>query len=702
MVSRQFRVPLRSARGYIVVLSSLLGIGTVLAAPGSLDPSFRNSGLLSILIGDPASAEPFSGGGASAVVQQRDGKLVFAGFRDDHGNFDFVALRVAVDGTPDETFGSHGIASVNFGVEDYAGSVVQQTDGKLVLAGTTFAFGEPVDIALARLNADGTLDSSFGHGGKTTLGLGGSHYASDLIQQSNGKFVVLGSTTPSLGPGLIPYRFFFARFNADGTLDPTFGTGGTTVVRFDTASYPSELVQGPDGKLVAVGSVALQSGGSDVGIVRLTPDGALDPLFDGDGKRTVDVDGNYDRAYAVAVQPDNTIFVAGSTGSTDQRALLLRVNADGSVDSNFHPAIVPDIYLRSIVAQADGKLAATGERHTGRRYINRFHKIRTAFDMILVRFESDGALDTAFGTDGVATADFGERNIPPISSGVALIQQFDGRYVAVARNSIGSFGAARFDDDAEFPGFIGLAASLTDQRVSDVTASVVTYTVRRTGGMTGAVSVEYATSPGSAEPGSDFESRSGTLTWADGDASDKIVEVSIINDTLAEVDEDFSLTLSAPTGGAQLAATDTVTTIVSGDVYGIVGLERSAETIAESVGSVTFTVLRAGSASGAVSVYYATSSGSAIVDSDFTSVSGTLSWADGDTTVRTITVNLTNDSTDENDETFTVTLSNPSGSAVLGSYFRATVTIVDDDSPAPTATATASGSWLYPCQRVSR
>ncbi len=173
MVSRQFRVPLRSARGYIVVLSSLFGIGTVLAAPGSLDPSFRNSGLLSILIGDPASADSFSGGGASAVVQQRDGKLVFAGFRDDHGGIDFVALRVAVDGTPDETFGSHGIASVNFGGADYARAVVQQTDGKLVLVGTTSCGN--VDIALARLNADGTLDSSFGHGGKTTLGLGGSY-----------------------------------------------------------------------------------------------------------------------------------------------------------------------------------------------------------------------------------------------------------------------------------------------------------------------------------------------------------------------------------------------------------------------------------------------------------------------------------------------------------------------------------------------
>ena len=152
------------------------------------------------------------------------------------------------------------------------------------------------------------------------------------------------------------------------------------------------------------------------------------------------------------------------------------------------------------------------------------------------------------------------------------------------------------------------------------------------------------------------------------------------------------LQIAAPSG-AQLfmgpfktpisAPADLETQAPCGGVNGSVGLERSAETIAESAGSVTLTVLRSGSASGAVSVDYATSSGSATADSDFTSASGTLTWADGDAANKTITVDITNDSTDESDETFTVTLSNPSGGATLGSSFQATVTLVDDDSPAP-------------------
>ena len=113
------------------------------------------------------------------------------------------------------------------------------------------------------------------------------------------------------------------------------------------------------------------------------------------------------------------------------------------------------------------------------------------------------------------------------------------------------------------------------------------------------------------------------------------------------------------------------------------GFALTNASVGEASGAVVLNVSRSGGASGAVSVSYATSSGSAIADSDFTSASGTLTWADGDTAVKTITVNMTNDSTDESDETFTVTLSNPSGGAALGSSFQATVTLVDDDSPAP-------------------
>jgi hypothetical protein len=145
----------------------------------------------------------------------------------------------------------------------------------------------------------------------------------------------------------------------------------------------------------------------------------------------------------------------------------------------------------------------------------------------------------------------------------------------------------------------------------------------------------------------------------------------------------FKTPISAP---ANLETQDPCTS-----ANGNVGFEVSAATIDESAGSVTLTVVRSGSASGAVSVDYSTSSGSATADSDFTSASGTLTWADGDAANKTITVDITNDSTDESDETFTVTLSNPSGGAFLGSSSQTTVTVVDDDSPAAPPPPPSSG-----------
>ena len=109
----------------------LVRTATAFAAPGDVDPTFADNGLLSLTIGDSGSA-------ASAVVRQVDGKLVFAGYGTiaENGN-DFVVVRTSADGTPDSSFGADGIASVDFaGRDDFASSIVQQTDGKLVLAGS--------------------------------------------------------------------------------------------------------------------------------------------------------------------------------------------------------------------------------------------------------------------------------------------------------------------------------------------------------------------------------------------------------------------------------------------------------------------------------------------------------------------------------------------------------------------------------------
>lgn len=145
----------KRARAPLLALTMLLEIGVALAAHADLDPSFSGDGLLSFRVGNSQS-------GALAAIQQADGNLVLAGW----GGSGFMVARVDEDGTPDSTFSTDGVAFADLSsCCQYARTVIQQMDGKLVLAG---AIGGIEDIALARFNANGTLDASFGSGGKVS------------------------------------------------------------------------------------------------------------------------------------------------------------------------------------------------------------------------------------------------------------------------------------------------------------------------------------------------------------------------------------------------------------------------------------------------------------------------------------------------------------------------------------------------------
>ena len=224
--------------------------------------------------------------------------------------------------------------------------------------------------------------------------------------------------------------------------------------------------------------------------------------------------------------------------------------------------------------------------------------------------------------------------------------------------------------------------------VSASTASIaegggsVTVTARRTGGSAGAVSVAFATANGSATAGSDYTAASGTLSWAAGDSADKTFVVSIAQDTAVESNETFTATLSAPTGGASLGTPASVTvTIVDDDTaaVGTIALSASTASIAEGGGNVTVTARRTGGSAGAVTAAYATANGSASAGSDYTAASGTLSWAAGDSADKSFVVTITQDTVVESSETFTATLTAPTGGASLGTPVALTVTIGDDD-----------------------
>ena len=631
-------------------------------APGDLDASFGDHGRVSLHIGS------FGAQGRS-VIEQPDGTLVIAG----EAAGQFTIARLTRAGVLDTTFAGDGVASLDFGGFDDVGYVVvRQSDGKLVVAGAAGVAGAADEagdfheIGLARLTSNGTLDASFGTNGKVTLDLGGTDdFASGLVEQPDGKLVVAGATNSSG-----TYRMAFARFNADGTTDTTFGDGGATIVDLGagTESRATWLVRQPDGRLVAGGMAVASGGTSDFAVVRLTADGALDSTFDGDGWRVTDIGGGADSASSIAFQPDGKLLLAGSAFSTADGlpdAALLRLNADGSIDQAFGSAgkAVVDLEdqstLGSVVTQSNGKLVATGTRGPAiccSDYVE-------PTDMILVRFDADGSLDTAYGVDGVTTVDFGRHDSYAISTGVALIQQVDGRYVAVGSNSAGDVAIARFDDTMDSSGLVGFARAI---QYVDETARSVSFRVRRTGGRTGAVTVDYDTRAGSAREGVDYIAAHGTLNWADGDASDRTVLVDVSDDDEVEQYEDFTLVLSNPSGGAGLASQSVFTSIRSEDGPGypqfIDGLTPIWVTEGETI---HVTVHRVNGSEGALTVPYATQGSTAAAGSDFVAKSGTLSWGDGDSSPRSISVEIMEDSIAEGPEDFSIHVDEPSGLRTL-------------------------------------
>jgi predicted CxxxxCH...CXXCH cytochrome family protein len=236
------------------------------------------------------------------------------------------------------------------------------------------------------------------------------------------------------------------------------------------------------------------------------------------------------------------------------------------------------------------------------------------------------------------------------------------------------------NNDAGSPGTIALSASAYSIGEAGPT---VTITATRTGGSSGTVGISYATSSGTATAGSDFTTTNGTLSWSDGDTASKTFDIPITNDTAVEGNEDFTVTLSSPTGGASLGAPSSATiTIVDNDVAsaGTIALSASAYSIGEAGPTVTITATRTGGSSGAVGVTYATSDGTALAGSDYTATSNTLSWADGDTANKTFTVSIIDDAVADPNEVFTVALSSPTNGASLGSPSSANVTIIDNEA----------------------
>lgn len=229
--------------------------------------------------------------------------------------------------------------------------------------------------------------------------------------------------------------------------------------------------------------------------------------------------------------------------------------------------------------------------------------------------------------------------------------------------------------------------------------SFVTITVNRTNGSNGEIAVNYTTANNTAAAGSDYTTTAGTLNWADGDTAPKSFNVPILDDTLVEGNEIFTVSLNTPTGGATLTSPSSATVTITDVEPGQLVLSSSTYLVNENGTFLQVTVNRVNGGNGAVSVNYSTANGSATAGSDYTTAAGTLNWADGDTAAKTFNIPILEDALVEGNETFTVSLDTPGGGATLGSPSSATVTIADFEAgqlvfSSPTYLVNENGTFI--------
>lgn len=348
----------------------------------------------------------------------------------------------AADGALDMTFGKEGKVRTDFlgGSYDVAFGVAVQADGKTVAVGT--AVGPTPQFALARYNRDGSLDATFGDGGKVVTAFRESDVAVAVAVQRNGKIVVAG-TSMSVDSLQHPDAFAIARYNRDGSLDLTFGDGGKVLTEFPNAySAARAMAIQADGRIVVVGQAVGPLGFSaDVAVARYTVNGALDPSFGVTGTVTVDA-GDIDDARAVVVPFDGRIVIAGSTRplSSFEDFSVIRLNRDGSLDPTFGAggivrtdATGQQDTATAVMIQRNGKIVVAGSAYG--------EKSQAGSDVVLARYDRDGSLDPTFGTAGIAVADLGS-----FDDVTAAALQADGKIV-VGSSSGGLFTVSRYHTD---------------------------------------------------------------------------------------------------------------------------------------------------------------------------------------------------------------------------------------------------------------
>jgi uncharacterized delta-60 repeat protein len=334
---------------------------------GSLDTSFDSDGKVTTAMNTDSFR---SGSSVLAVAVQGDGKIVAAGVCFDGETTggemaDFCVARYNGDGSLDTSFDSDGEVRTRIFGAERAAAIAIQGDGKIVAAGNCHVGSATANFCLARYNGDGSLDTSFDSDGTVRTAIGaGAAYASGVAVQSDGKIVAAGAC----GLALAPSGFCVARYNSDGSLDTSFDSDGTLTTVIADGSYAYAVAVQGDGKLVVVGSCAV-AGVSEFCLARYNGDGSLDTSFGSGGTVTTAVSAGGDVPKAMALQSDGKIVVAGycNNSPTTYQFCLARYDGDGTgpvdgIDDTLQPPGTP---AGSFVDNTGNGLTTTGTVTSG-------------------------------------------------------------------------------------------------------------------------------------------------------------------------------------------------------------------------------------------------------------------------------------------------------------------------------------------------
>lgn len=706
-------------------------------------------------------------------------------------------------------------------------SMLVQPDGKLLLGSNWMsAQGGALFLPLTRFNLDGTVDNTFhaddtpdGGGSGIYYDLQGQPEVHGLALQSDGKILAVGcmqgmrdgATTGSSTKSLVSNGI--VRITPGGDPDITFQSAG-----IDT-EFIDEVITLPNDKIIIAGgfNAVRDQGGPFVtryGIAQLNVDGSLDTSFSVNPADFGNITANTLFIRQVAPTPNGKLYVVGSAvpvGGTifDETPVFARLNSDGSLDASFAPSYPSSVTsFFGVVVEPDGKilaLGANGNSSSSTSYMNRFtssggsdgsFSLDASLTSVsarplrrgplgryllfkrdpvegnsrLVRINANGSLDPAFNASGsYLTPPFGGATNAFFNQALASPTgkvYAGGGFDVINGEPTVKVVAFEGDEVPNSPGTIQLAAAAFSATEAEGNLLIP---VVRIGGSTGAVAADYSfsTALGNATAGADFDATGGTISFAAGEAGTKYISVPLVEDSIVETLEVFTIDLGNATGAALGNPSQGFATIIDSDSppliiaqpmpifvppfgffqisvgaisgkdpttyqwlkngspipgatsplyfktdanaanddgeYCVIVTNPNGSTTSEKVnvvvkdpaelsftassadgveneGSVTLTISRGGSSVNAVSVGLTLTNNTAS-PADYSISPAMVSWADGDTADKTITVTLTDDADVESGETFIATLTDYSADAAPGAITSLTFTILDDDSP---------------------